>query len=349
MFDITLAFITAFTLTFFAIPSIILVSKKKRLFDEPGKRRAHVVSTPSLGGIAIYAGVVFSVIMWTPFSFFVDLQYILAAYILIFLIGAKDDIVPMDAWKKLVGELLAALILVFKSNVKIDNFYGIFGVYELPDYAAIPLTIFVILLIINAFNLIDGINGLSGSISLLICFLFGTWFFLTDNLELAIIAFATIGAVAAFLKYNFSPAKIFMGDTGSLFLGLTCSVLAIKFIQINAVIPNSIYYFPSAPIITIAILILPLFDTFRVFVKRILKGTSPFSPDKNHLHHMLLASGFSHMQSMGILVLGNICFVVLAWNLRSLPPLVLLMIIFVLASALSYLLFRHSRKKNLAQ
>lgn len=344
MFDITLAFISAFIVTFFAIPSIILVSMKKRLFDEPGERRAHTVSTPSLGGIAIYAGVVFAVIMWTPFSFFADLQYILAAYIIIFLIGAKDDIVPMDAWKKLIGQLLAAIILVVKSNVKLESFYGIFGVYDLPDIIAIPLSVLIILIIINAFNLIDGINGLSGSIALLICSLFGTWFFLTDFLDLAIVAFSTVGAIIAFLKYNFTPAKIFMGDTGSLFLGTTCSFLAIKFIQLNATIPDSIYYFQSAPVITIAILIHPLFDTLRVFIKRALKGKSPFSPDKNHLHHMLLAVGMTHMNATGTLVLSNIFFILVAWNFRYLNPLLLIVLIFTLAATASGLLYYYSQK-----
>ncbi len=349
MFDITLAFISAFIITFYAIPSIILVAKKKRLFDEPGERRAHTVSTPSLGGIAIYAGVVFAVIMWTPFSFFADLQYILAAYILIFLIGAKDDIVPMDAWKKLIGQLLAAVILVVKSNVKIDSLYGIFGVYELPDLIAIPLSILVILIIINAFNLIDGINGLSGSIALLICSLFGTWFFLTDFLDLAIVAFATVGSIIAFLKYNYTPAKIFMGDTGSLFLGTTCSFLAIKFIQLNATIPDSIYYFQSAPVITVAILIHPLFDTLRVFIKRAMKGKSPFSPDKNHLHHMLLATGLSHMSATGVLVLSNIVFILIAWNLRYLDPILLTLLLFGFASLASGFLYLYSKRFDRGQ
>ena len=200
MYEIVLSFLTAFTLTYFAIPSIINIARVKNLCDEPGERRSHTVSTPSLGGIGIFAGVIFSVILWTPFDNFKELQYILCSFIIIFLIGAKDDIIPIAPNKKLIGEVLAAAILVFKSNVKITSMYGIFGIYELPEVVSVLLSIFTILVIINAFNLIDGINGLSGSIATLISVTLGTWFFLTNQIELAIVGFALAGAVIAFLK-----------------------------------------------------------------------------------------------------------------------------------------------------
>lgn len=344
MFDIVLAFISAFVVTFFAIPSIILVAKKKRLVDESGERRAHQVSTPSLGGIGIFAGVVFSIIMWTPFHIFNELQYILAAFIILFLIGSKDDIIPMRAWKKLIGQTIAAIILVVMSNVRIESFYGLFGLYELPLPVSITVSIFTILLIINAFNLIDGINGLSGSIALLISLLFGTWFFLTDHIALAIISFSLAGSIIAFLKYNFTPAKIFMGDTGSLLLGSAVSILAIKFLQFNASNPDSLYYFQSAPALAIAILIHPLYDTLRVFVRRAIKGNSPFKPDKNHIHHMLIELGLSHMQSTGVLVLTNLVLIVVAYKLRTWDSFLLLVLIFTIAIILSGSLYIYTNR-----
>ena len=137
--------------------------------------------------------------MWTPFHLFDDLQYILCSFIILFLIGAKDDILPLAPNKKLIGQILAASILVFKSNVRITSLYGIFGIHELPEVVSILLSIFTILVIINAFNLIDGINGLSGSIGTLITLIIGTWFLLIDHVGLAIIAFALAGALLAFL------------------------------------------------------------------------------------------------------------------------------------------------------
>ena len=155
MYDIILSFITAFLLTYLAIPSVIRVAREKRLMDEPGERRAHTVSTPSLGGIAIFAGVIFATTFWTPFSHFAELQYILCALIIMFLIGAKDDILPMSPKNKFMGQIFAALILIFMANVRISSFYGLFGVEILPYWASVSLSLFTILLIINAFNLID--------------------------------------------------------------------------------------------------------------------------------------------------------------------------------------------------
>ena len=348
MYDVILSFLTAFTLTYFAIPSIIHIAKKKNLTDEPGDRRSHTVSTPSLGGIAIFAGVIFSIILWTPFGLFGDLQYILCSFIIIFLIGAKDDILPISPNKKLIGEILAAAILVFKSNVKLTSLYGIFGIYELPEVVSIALSIFTILVIINAFNLIDGINGLSGSIATLISLTLGTWFFLTDQITLAIVAFALAGAVVAFLKYNFTPAQIFMGDTGALLIGLVCSILVIKFIESHNVIgPENRWAFKAVPAVAVGVMILPLFDTLRVFTMRALKGRSPFHPDRTHIHHLLIDFGFTHMQATGILVLVNIAFIILVISLQNIGSLNLLLIIVTIAIGLTAVLFYSVTKKNL--
>ncbi|MEM1320078.1 MAG: MraY family glycosyltransferase [Bacteroidota bacterium] len=354
MYDVILSFITAFTLTYFAIPSIIHVAKIKNLCDEPGERRSHKESTPSLGGIGIFAGVIFSIILWTPFGYFSDLQYILCAFIIIFLIGAKDDILPMSPNKKLVGEVLAAAILVFKSNVKLTSLYGILGIYELPEIVSILLSIFTILVIINAFNLIDGINGLSGSIGILIAATLGSWFFLAKQPELAIVAFSLTGALVAFLKYNFTPAKIFMGDTGALLIGLVCSILAIKFIELQHELRGIAaseqlaegLFFEAVPAVAIGIMILPLFDTLRVFTMRLLNGKSPFYPDRTHIHHLLIDYGFSHMQATGILVLVNIFFIILAIGLQHIGSMSLLLVILALATSMTATLYRSVAKKK---
>ncbi len=346
MYDIILAFITAFGLTYVAIPSIISIARKKNLVDEPGERRAHHVSTPSLGGIAIFAGVIFSIILWTPFNYFADLQYILCSFIIIFLIGAKDDIDPISPRIKFLAQVFAAFILVFTAKIKITSFYGIFGIEELPMIWSYLFSILTIIVIINAFNLIDGINGLSGSLGALICCTFGTWFLMIDVVELAIVAFATAGAIIAFLYYNVTPAKIFMGDTGSLLLGLVCSILAIEFIEQNRILENSAYIVKSAPSVAIGILILPLFDTLRVFVLRIMKGRSPFSPDKNHIHHLLLNTGLNHMQSTGVLVFVNVFFIMVSLYFQYLGTEWLLFILTTLALLLTLILLMFNMKKG---
>lgn len=346
MFDIVLAFITSFTLTYLAIPSIINVAIKKNLMDEPGERRSHSQSTPSLGGIGIFAGTLFSIILWTPFEYFGDLQYILCSFIIIFLIGAKDDIDPMSPSKKFLGELFAAAILVFKANVKLTSLYGIFGINEIPEFAGIILSIFVIIVIINAFNLIDGINGLSAGLGTLITLVFGFWFMKVDSIELAMVAIALAGSLVAFLKYNITPAKIFMGDTGALLIGLVCSILTIKFIEFHNVLDDRSYAFAAAPSMAIAILILPLFDTLRVFTIRLFNGKSPFHPDRNHIHHMMIDSGFTHTSASAVLITVNLIFMLIAYFLQDLGNLSLLIIITLLAIILSYFLFRISRRKQ---
>jgi UDP-N-acetylmuramyl pentapeptide phosphotransferase/UDP-N-acetylglucosamine-1-phosphate transferase len=338
MYDIILSFVTAFTLTYFAIPSIINIAVKKNLVDLPDERKAHTTPTPSLGGIGIFAGVIFSIVMWTPFHVFGDLQYLLCSFIIVFLVGAKDDILPMAPWKKLAGEVLAAAILVLKSNVKLTSLYGILGVYDIPDFVSIPFSIFVIMVIINAFNLIDGINGLSGSISTLIALVLGTWFFLIGHVELAVVAFALAGSTIAFLKYNFTPAKIFMGDTGALLVGLICAILTIQFIEIHKTLDGSVYALKAVPAVAIGILILPLFDTLRVFITRILNGKSPLTADRNHIHHLLIDCGLSHMQATSVLVITNVGFIYTVFALQDLGTFKLLVIIIAAALSLTALL-----------
>lgn len=338
MYDIILSFITAYLLTFFAIPSIINIAKVKKLVDMPDERRSHEEATPSLGGIGIFAGLIFSIIMWTPFNVFGDLQYVLCSLIIIFLIGAKDDILPMSPYKKLVGEVFAATILVFKANVKITSLYGIFNIYELDPLFAAVFSIFIILVIINSFNLIDGINGLSGSIGTLIAVSLGTWFFLVNRIELSLVAFSMAGALMAFLKYNYTPAKIFMGDTGALIVGLICSVLVIKFIEFHREAPESLYAFQAAPAVAIGILLFPLYDTLRVFTLRVLKGKSPFYPDRQHIHHMLIDLGLSHMHATAVLVGISAGFLLLVFMCQQVGSFNLILIQLSIAILGSFLL-----------
>ena len=187
---------------------------------------------------------------------------------------------------------------------------------------------------------------MTGSISTLISLVLGVWFFLVDQLDLAIVAFALAGSVLAFMRYNVTPAKIFMGDTGSLFVGLVCAILTIKFIEVHRELSGSIYAVRSAPAVAIGILILPLFDTLRVFTIRILRGHSPLSPDRRHIHHMMIDAGFSHMQATGILILSNIAFIVIALKYQNLGNFQLLILILSMALILTALLHFYVRRKK---
>lgn len=345
-----LSFLTAFALTYFAIPSIIQVAQDKHLFDEPTHRSSHTVKTPSLGGIGIFSGAIFSIVLWTPFGAFGNLQYILCAFIILFLIGVKDDLAPMSPYKKMTGQIVAAAILVFKSDIVLRGLYGLFGVtYELPFVLACALSLLTIIVIINAFNLIDGIDGLAGSIAVLICVTLGVWFFLTRHYEFAIMAFSTSGALIAFLKYNFTPARIFMGDTGSLIIGMVCAVLIIKFIDINDGLDvGNPLRFSNTPVVAIGIIILPLYDTVRVFITRILRGHSPFHPDRRHIHHLLIDYGMSHTRATATLLFVNLLFICFVFSTHRLLGLhTMLVAVLVMATVLTYFLHRAVVHKNI--
>lgn len=346
-YRLVLSFLTAFILTYLIIPSIINIAKIKRLTDEPDERRAHKRSIPTLGGIGIFAGVLFSIVLWTPFHVFGDLQYILCSFIIIFLIGAKDDIIPLTPYKKMLGLVFASLILIFKANIRITSFYGIFYIEELPYVWSLIITLFTILVIVNAFNLIDGINALGGSMGILIASAYGAWFYLADQIVLAIISFALVGSLIAFLKFNLTPAKIFMGDTGSLLIGMICSILTISFIELAYYSENPVSKIHAAPALAIGILFLPLFDMLRVFFVRILTGKSPFSGDRKHIHHLLVDSGLNHLQATIVLVGINalmILFVIKAQTLGNLLLLIFIVLFGILLTSALILLKRYKSK-----
>lgn len=331
MLTITFTCITAFVITFMAIPSIIRVSIIKNLFDEPGERKSHAASIPTLGGLAIFAGVVFSYTFWSAGYDYTASQYIIAAIIIMFFIGIKDDIIELSAMKKLYGQILAAIVIVLFANIRITSLCGVFGIYQVPYWFSMIFTIFLILVIINAYNLIDGIDGLAGGIGAIASFTFGLWFYNYNDWSLCILSFALFSALLAFLVYNFSPANIFMGDTGSLVVGIILAVLTVNFVELSFDSAPFQFPFRSSPAMAIAILIYPLTDTLRVFIVRVMKGHSPFHADRQHLHHFLLDMGLSHREVSITLYLVNIGFILLALSLRNISSLVLLFILLGMA------------------
>ena len=330
MDNILLSAALAFLITFFAIPVIIQVAKDKKLFDEPDERKVHKTVIPTLGGLGIFAGFIIATLMGVPSSITSELQYFAAAATVLFFLGIKDDILVLSASKKFIGQLIAAGIIIKFGGIQITNMHGFLGIYEIPHIASIVLSIFTIIVITNSFNLIDGVDGLAGSLGLLTTLVFGAYFFYAGQLTYAVMAFALAGSTIGFLLYNFSPAKIFMGDTGSLLLGLINSILVIKFINV-AGNPVSNLPIAAAPAIGFSILMIPLFDTLRVFGLRILDRRSPFSPDRTHVHHFLLDLGLNHRMVTITCVAVNIIFIAMAYFLRNLGTTTVIGILLVSA------------------
>jgi UDP-N-acetylmuramyl pentapeptide phosphotransferase/UDP-N-acetylglucosamine-1-phosphate transferase len=243
---------------------------------------------------------------------------------------------------------MVAVILAYKADVQITSFYGVLGVHELPVMVRFALSVTIIIGIINAFNLIDGINGLAGGIGLLACLAFGIWFFSVGMISLAVSAIALSGSIIAFLKYNLAPCRIFMGDTGSLLIGTMCSILAIEFVEANyQMAPSSPFRLASAPSIALAILILPVFDTCSVFARRMMRGNSPFTADKTHIHHQMLAITGSHARATVSLLLFNILFVAFAFSIRNLGTQQSMPILVAVVSVCGFILYKmYSAKKG---
>lgn len=315
MYNIFFSCGLAFLITYFSIPVIIEVAESKKLFDEPAARKVHKNVIPTLGGLGIFAGFTIATLMGVHPALAEGLQYFMAAFLIMFFIGMKDDILVISASKKFIGQLIAAGIIIKFGGIRISNMYGFLGIHELSPTISFILTIFTIVVITNSFNLIDGVDGLAGSLGLMTSIIFGFYFWKTGQNLYAIMAFSVMGSLIGFLIFNFHPARIFMGDTGSLLIGVLNSIFVIKFISIAAD-PKWGMPLESAPAIGFAILIVPLFDTLRVVAIRILKRRSPFSPDKNHIHHFLLDLGFKHPAITFLCVSVNVLMVAIAYLLR---------------------------------
>lgn len=338
--------VIAFLVTFSAIPIIIRVAEMKHLFDLPDdERKLHMNPIPSLGGIGIFAGFILAMLIAIPVGS-VHLQFITAAVMVVFFLGIKDDIVVLTPLKKFLGQLVAAAILVFKGGVVIDSMHGFMGIENLPYAFSIAVTFFTIIVVTNSFNLIDGVDGLAGSLGLLSSVAFGTYFFIAQEPVYAVMSFSMTGAILAFLIFNVSPAKIFMGDTGSLLLGIINSVLVIKFINV-ASSPVATVAIPSAAALGFAVLFVPLFDTLRIFAYRILSRRSPFSPDRNHVHHLLLEKGCSHNMVTFLAVSFNIIIIGLTYIGRNLGNTILLLgLVSVGFSTISLLIYTNRAKRR---
>ena len=326
MFDVLLSLAISFAITFFAIPVIINVAEMKKLYDVPDARKIHQKAITPLGGIGIFAGFVFGCLLTVNFTVSGEFQYFIAATMVIFFLGLKDDILVITPVKKFIGQVLAAFLIIFFGHIQIRSMHGFFSVHELPETFSLLISYFSVIVIINSFNLIDGVDGLAGLLGMMSTALFGIYFQITGMTPYSVLAFSMTGALAGFLIYNFQPAKIFMGDTGSLLIGSVCAILAMKFIDPGTG-PETTLPLESSPAIGFAILMMPLLDTLRVFSIRIFNRRSPFSPDRNHIHHLLLDRGLSHRSIALLLVAVNAGTVVLVYMLRFLGTTLLILTI----------------------
>lgn len=316
MFEIFLTGSVAFIITFLAIPVILQIAEQKKLFDVPDERKVHARPVASLGGVGIFGGFLLACLLSIPEYTNPEFQYFFAAALVIFFLGLKDDLVILSAFKKIIGQVMAASILIHLGGIKLTSMHGLFGIYEVPAAFGLAMSYLTIIVVINSFNLIDGIDGLAGTLGIFTTTIFGIYFFAADQVSYALLSFSMCGSLLAFLIFNHHPAKIFMGDSGSLMIGLVNSILVIKFINI-ADAPDATVPVASPVAMAFAILMVPLFDTLRVFSIRIVNGRSPFTPDRNHIHHLMLNRGFNHRAITYSCLSLNLFFVLFAFSGRT--------------------------------
>jgi UDP-GlcNAc:undecaprenyl-phosphate/decaprenyl-phosphate GlcNAc-1-phosphate transferase len=305
-----LATITSFSVGFLLTPIIVSVLRKANIGDAPGGRKIHKKFTPSMGGISFVVATFVTLAIWGWQFPLPDIRFLLGAIALMFIVGLRDDMVELKAKHKLAGQFVAVLIVVVAGDIRIKDFHGFIGIDELPLWFSYGFTCFVLLALTNAFNLIDGLDGLAGTVAAISLSILGGWFYIQGLESLAVLSFALLGGVLAFMIFNWHPAKIFMGDTGSLTLGFALGSLIVAFMDYNAALPAG-SFLKLQPSFTagIVLMIYPLYDMARVFAKRLAQGKHPMTADKSHIHHFMMRMGLKHNEvaiTLGLLQLSLI-------------------------------------------
>ena len=331
---------------YLTIPRIIKVVEYKRLMDDPDQRSSHKSKTPTLGGVSFYYTLILALFFIKNWPIFDEAIYIIPGLTILFIIGLKDDLVVISPGTKLLVQILAIAFIWANPSFTIHSLNGFLNINEIPYYLYLIIAGFMMLTIINSYNLIDGIDGLASVVGIVILVIYTTIFYLTQEHFYALLSISLNAILIAFLGFNLSSdKKIFMGDTGSLIVGFIISILTLKFLALK---PDAYTELPflleNAPLIAISILIVPLFDTARVFAIRIANKKAPFSPDRNHTHHVLIDYwGLSHRQASFIIGCFNLLFVmlfiVLGSTAKNLGMVIMLVSVVIM---LSYIFFRYN-------
>lgn len=299
-------------------PQIIKIARLKEIVDNPNARKLQKEPVPILGGVAVFFGIFMSLMFSNIIIQCSELFILLTAMLLMLYIGAMDDILDLPPLSRLATQIGAALVLVYLADgFVIDNLMGLLGIYAIPGWVAVPLTVFAIVGIINATNLIDGVDGLSSGFGMMACLVFTVAFYRLDDVPMVVLSAATLGALLLFFLHNVfgKTSKMFIGDSGTLMLGIILAASVTRIISQVRVPESTLFTGNDASVIpfTLAVLSIPVFDTLRVMLTRMLHRQSPFHPDKTHLHHMFIDLGFTHVITT-VCVLSLNTFVLLLWT-----------------------------------
>lgn len=311
-----LPFLAAFISTLWIHPKILKIAILKNIVDNPDARKLQRRPIPVMGGIAVFFGLLVGICS-SQIMFFSPGVFILTAAMLVMLYtGTIDDILDLSPNIRFLIEILVVGFIMYVNECAINNFNGLWGIGTIPMWVAAPLTIFAAVGIINAINLIDGVNGLSSGFCFMASVLFATMFYLSGNVTMTILATSAAGAIVPFFLHNVfgKTTKMFIGDGGTLVIGTMMSMFVISILGKGSLSARFAEQGVGLIPFTLAVLAVPVFDTLRVMSMRILRGKSPFSPDKTHLHHLFIELGFTHTgTTVSILSLNFL--IVVAWFL----------------------------------
>lgn len=301
-------------------PLVVKIAMEKNIVDNPDARKLQRIPVPVLGGCAVFFGILLGIGFTSAHCDCTSLLITITAMTIMLYTGTMDDILDLSPRLRFAIEIIVVALLVMANNQSINNFHGLWGLDVISQWIAIPLTIFAAVGIINAINLIDGVDGLSSGYGVMASIVFGTVFFLAGDTSMMTLAIVTAGSLIPFFFHNVfgKTSKMFIGDGGTLVLGIVLSSFVISTLADGSLVSE--YFDSSFGIIpfTLAALSVPVFDTLRVMVARIMRHTSPFSPDKTHLHHLFIELGFSHAgTTVSILTLNSIIILIhlLCWKL----------------------------------
>ncbi|MBQ2784054.1 MAG: undecaprenyl/decaprenyl-phosphate alpha-N-acetylglucosaminyl 1-phosphate transferase [Alistipes sp.] len=342
---ILLAFFAALIAVVWIHPRLVKIAHMKNIVDNPNARKLQQAPVPVLGGVAVFFGIVLGIVLTSGYTDCMSLMTIIAAMLIMLYTGTMDDIMGLSARLRLLLEIGVVGLLIFTNDMAIDNFHGLWGLFQIPMAVAVPVTIFAAVGIINAVNLIDGVNGLSSGFCIMASTMFGGFFYLTGNTPMLILAVVSVGSLLPFFFHNVfgKTSKMFIGDGGALVMGIVMSTFVVNTLSNSSVIPEETIpeSFGLVPF-TLAIMSIPVFDTLRVMTARMMRGVSPFHPDKTHLHHLFVGLGFSHAGTSMMLILFNVVIILsqsLTWYLGGSVDLQLYVVIItgaILAGGIYY-------------
>ncbi len=347
---ISIYFLISFVATLVAIPQTLKVFKGKKLFDAPGGRKLHKEHTPSMGGVGIFFGFIIVAITVVTDTSLNGVNYLWCAMLVLFFTGLKDDLIPMRSVNKFIVQIFSASLVVGVTNISVMSLYTIgqdIYMETFPEWFSFFFSVFFIVAFTNAYNMIDGIDGLAGSLAALLLTIFTIWFALNGFWVESFLTVCMLGSVSGFLYFNWCPAKIFMGDTGSLVVGFFCAFVMILFLNKNELVaPSSFFKINYSVGLIASIFVYPIFDVMRIFSIRLKAKRSPFSPDKLHIHLLLSRLGLNHPQIVVAIVLYTFSMlgVYVLLSLSHINEVLMIIIIFSICFFCSYILKRKIEK-----